>query len=204
MSLAPQALVSPTTYGLDASIPRFTVAKYQRMIESGGVDEDDDVELLEGYVVLKMPRSPSHDNAIDRITDILQQHRPPGWRVRVQSAITLSDSQPEPDISVVLGDLSQFEHRHPQPPEIGLVVEVADSSLSRDMSDKARMYAAAAIPIYWVVNLNQRSVEVFTHPSGPVENPSYAKRITCRQNDAVQFVLDGSVITTTDAASLVG
>src|SRR5713226_9144165 len=94
----------PVTYGLDASIARFSVARYQRMIEVGILTPEDKVELLENYVVLKMPRNPPHDGTIQLISENLLPSIPRGWRLRAQLTVVFADSQPEPDFAVVRGD----------------------------------------------------------------------------------------------------
>src|SRR6266699_2669605 len=131
----------PITYGHDAALARFSVARYQRMIEAGILTPEDKVELLENYVVLKMPRNPRHDSTIQRMLEKLFPRRPAGWSLRVQSAVTLPDSQPEPDFAFVRGSAADYETRHPGPGDVGLVIEVADSSLLRDQQDKTRIYA---------------------------------------------------------------
>lgn len=73
--------------------------------------------------------------------------------MRVQSAITLEDSEPEPDIAVVLGPEERYLEAHPTAPDIGLTVEVADTTLRLDGDFKDPLYARAKIPIYWIVNL---------------------------------------------------
>ena len=122
---------------------------------------EDKVELLENYVVLKMPRNPSHDGTIQTIQDLLYDLRPPGWSIRTQSSVTLGDSQPEPDLAVVRKAPDNYRSRHPGPDDFGLLIEVADSSLARDQLDKARIYARASIPIYWIVTLTLNLVLVF-------------------------------------------
>src|SRR5437899_855966 len=94
---------APVTYGLDASIARFSIARYQKMIEVGILTSDDKVELLENYVVLKMPRNPAHDGTIDLMTERLTPEVPKGWRLRAQLTVVFSDSQPEPDFAIVRG-----------------------------------------------------------------------------------------------------
>src|SRR5215471_1782818 len=106
---------TPVTYGLDASIPRFSVARYQRMIETGILTSEDKVELLENYVVLEMPRNPRHDGTIELGTETLGRVIPRGWRLRVQLTVVLADSQPEPDFTVVRGDARTYFLRHPVP-----------------------------------------------------------------------------------------
>src|SRR3954471_23743553 len=94
---------TPVTYGLDASMARFSVQRYQRMIEVGILTAEDKVELLENYVVLKMPRNPPHDGTIDLVKAALPGRMPPGWMLRIQQTIVLADSQPEPDFALVRG-----------------------------------------------------------------------------------------------------
>src|SRR5262245_39311326 len=111
---------TPVTYGHDASIARFSVARYQRMIETGILTAEDKVELLETYVVLKMPRNPRHDGTIQLGTETLGQLLPAGWRLRVRLTVALSDSQPEPDLTVLRGDARAHFPRHPAPADFGL------------------------------------------------------------------------------------
>ena len=185
---------TPVTYGLDASIPRFSVARYQRMVETGILTPEDKVELLENYVVLKMPRNPPHDNTIQQILEKLFPLRPQGWSLRVQSAIALSDSQPEPDFAIFRGSVADYRNRHPGPADIGLVIEVADSSLLRDQRDKTRIYARGGIPCYWIINLVDQRIEVYTQPSGPTAVPVYGSFQTYQPGDTLPLVLDGNVV----------
>src|SRR3954471_24141549 len=115
---------TPVTFGRDASFPRFSVARYQRMIENGSITADDKVELLENYLVLKMPRNPPHDGTIQLMTETLASVIPKGWRLRVQLTLVLSDSQPEPDFTIVRGDDRTYVTRHPVAADAGLVIEV--------------------------------------------------------------------------------
>src|SRR3954465_5370056 len=110
-----------TTYGDAASLAKFSVARYQRMIESGVLTSEDKVELLDGYVVLKMPRNPPHDGTIQVVRGALAALLPGGWDVRIQSAILLTESEPEPDLAVVRGDFRTYLSRHPGPGDVGLV-----------------------------------------------------------------------------------
>src|SRR5947209_5093975 len=164
---------TPVTYGLDASIARFSVARYQRMIETGILTAEDKVELLENYVVLTLPRNPLHDGTIGLLQGVLLDRVPEGWDLRILSTVVLSDSQPEPDFAIVRGNARAYLARHPGPADIGLVIEVADSSLLRDQRDKTRIYARGGIPIYWIINLVDQRVEVYTQPSGSTSVPGY-------------------------------
>src|SRR5262249_50283397 len=127
---------------------------------------------------------------------------PAGWDYRVQSSIVLADSQPEPDIAVCRGDETAYLTRHPMGGDVGLVVEVADSSLLRDQRDKTRIYARAHIPVYWIINLVDRRIEVYTQPSGPTAAPAYGAFQTYQPADAVPLLLDGSAVVNLPAADL--
>jgi Uma2 family endonuclease len=181
---------------------RWSVTRYQQMIEAGILTPEDKVELLENYVVLKMPHNPPHDGTIDLVNETLTPFVPKGWRLRVQLTVVLSDSQPEPDFAIVRGDARTFMNRHPGAADTGLIVEVANSSLLRDQRDKARIYARGGIPIYWIVNLVDQRVEVHTQPSGATAVPAYGAVQTYHPVDAVPLVLDGVTVVTVAAADL--
>lgn len=185
---------TPVTYGQDASTARFSVGRYQRMVETGIITPDDQVELLENYVVLKMPNNPPHAGTIRRITRTLSRVTPPGWSPSAQLPVALSDSQPEPDFALLRGELEAYMTTHPVPDDIGLVVEVANTSLLRDRRDKTRIYARAGIAVYWIVNLEDRQVEVHTQPSGPTPLPAYGTVAIYAVGDSVPLVLDGATV----------
>jgi Uma2 family endonuclease len=192
----------PVTYWADPSVYRFSVAQYQRMIEAGVLSPEDKVELLEGYVVYKMPRNPPHDGTIQVITKRLGRRIPTGWDLRVQLTIELTDNQPEPDFSVARGDETTYLTHHPVATDLGLVIEVTDTSLLRDQRDKSRIYARAGIPVYWIINLVDRRVEVYTQPSGPTAAPSYGALQTYQPGDTVPLVLDGAPVASVPVADL--
>ncbi len=178
--------------GAMAGFRRFSVAEYHRLIQLGILTEDDNLELLEGYLVHKMSRNPPHDATIQKVNKRLLRLLPSGWDLRVQCAVTLPESEPEPDLAVVRGDENDYLARHPGPADVGLVVEVADSTLLADRLDKGRIYARAGIICYWIVNLNDRQIEVYTAPSGPTASPGYAQRNDYRAGDQLLLVLDGA------------
>jgi len=174
-----------------AGFRRFSVAEYHKLIEIGILTEDDNLELLEGYLVHKMSRNPPHDATLQLIQATLPQLLPAGWCLRMQSAITVGGSEPEPDGAIVRGDARTYSSRHPGAADIGLVIEVADTTLAGDRADKGRIYARADITFYWIVNLVDRQVEVYTIPSGPIVSPAYAQRQDFRMGADVALMLDG-------------
>src|SRR5690606_32395376 len=132
----------------------------------------------------------------------LMDHCPADWTLRIHSSIVLGDSQPEPDFAVVRGSWQDYETRHPGPPDTGLVVEVADSSLLRDQRDKARIYARAGIHCYWIVSLVDRCLKLHSNPARPVAVPSYQSFQTLQPGDSVDLVLDGVSVATLPVAAL--
>lgn len=183
-------------------VRRFTVDEYHRMIQASILTEDDPVELLEGLVVPKMPHNPPHDGTIDLAREVIQSRLPAGWRVRVQSAITTGDSEPEPDLAVVPGPANRYLDHHPGVGEIATLMEVSDTTLTRDRQDKYRIYARAGITCYWIINLVDRQVEVYTDPSGPDANPTYRRRQDYLANDAIPLVIAGQEVARISVAEL--
>lgn len=146
-------------------ILRLSVEQYHEMIRTGILTADDQVELLEGWLVAKMPKKPQHRIATRLTQKALEAIVPAGWYVDAQEPITLADSEPESDVMIVRGETQDYSDRHPQADEIALIVEIADSTLERDRSTKKRMYARAGIPVYWIVNLVENTCEVYSAPS---------------------------------------
>ena len=186
MSVATSAIIPPLP------VRRITVNEYHRMIQAGILGEDDDVELLEGWIVPKMSKNPPQEAVTSWIMNRrLAPRLPAGWFCRSRSAITTEESEPEPDIAVVRGSELDYMARHPGPSDMALVVEVADSSLVRDRSDKFRIYARAAVPVYWIINLVNRQIEVYTDPTGSDAAPVYRTRWDYRPCGMVPFVVGG-------------
>lgn len=169
----------------------FSVAEYHKMIEASVLTDDDAVELLEGWVVFKMTRNPPHDVAVALASKLLVRLLPDGWHVRPQAAVATGDSVPEPDLAVVRGDERLYRTRHPAPADTVVVIEVSDTSLNRDRVEKARIYARAGISTYWIINVIDGRVEVFTGPSGPDAAPSYRTRVDYAAGQSVPLEVGG-------------
>lgn len=144
-------------------VARFSVDQYHRMIESGAFTEEDRIELLEGWVVPKMPKSPEHEFVVGEMEEGLRKQAPAGWFVRNQAPITLPESEPEPDLSLARGTRRDYVDSHPGAEALALVVEVSDTTLATDRR-KAAVYGKAGIPAYWLINLRDRVIEVFETP----------------------------------------
>jgi Uma2 family endonuclease len=197
-------LATPTTefVELSSQLWRVSVDRYHEMIEAGLLTENDRLELLEGYIIEKMTVHPPHSFTTDQIRDELTAVVRQGFFVKSQQPITMEDSEPEPDVMVVAGKKRDFVKRHPGPEHIALVVEVADSTVVQDQAWKKRIYARAGIPIYWIVNLPVRQIEVYSQPSGRIASPTYYHLATYRERDEIPVVLNGEEVASLPVSDL--
>jgi Uma2 family endonuclease len=186
------ALIQPTLpLPAPADIYRITVDQYDRMVESGALGEDDPIELLNGILVRKMPKNPQHSTASDLCRRAIERVMPPGWHVRKEDPVRIPDyDEPEPDLAMARGDVGDFSSRHPTPGDLALIVEVAESSLVRDRTEKRDIYARAGIPLYWIINLVDRRLEVYSNPSGG----DYFPPTILGETDSADLVVGGQAI----------
>lgn len=168
-----------------------SVGRYHRMIQAGILTDDDPVELLEGLLIAKVRKTPQHSFVTGLLRDQLQQLPLIDWHVDSHVPVTTSDSEPEPDVAVIQGDIWAYAKRHPRSSEAPLVIEIADASLRRDRGIKKRLYARAAIPVYWIIDLIKWQVEVYTEPDTQGAPPDYRQRRIYRSTDHLPVVLDG-------------
>jgi Uma2 family endonuclease len=143
---------------------RFTADEYHRLGEAGILDEDDRVELLNGDLVVSEPVSGEHRTLVDSLTILLAsrigQDR---YRIGIQNPISLDPhSEPQPDVVLYTASV---RGRHPQPEEIYLLIEVADTSLAYDRGPKLEAYARAGIREVWVIDAVRRRVFIHRNPS---------------------------------------
>lgn len=157
-------------------VHRFTVDEYRRLGEIGVLTPEDHVELLEGRITDKMNHHPSHSVTVKLVDDALRTVLPDGWITRTQDSVSTDDSEPEPDVAVVRGTIRDYASCHPTAADSAVLVEAADSSLSRDRY-KADLYGRAGFSVYWIVNLVDRCVQVYTQPSqnGYVDRQDFAE-----------------------------
>ncbi|MBW4570683.1 MAG: Uma2 family endonuclease [Tolypothrix carrinoi HA7290-LM1] len=166
----------------------WTVADYHRMAETGILDEDERVELLEGKIIWMSAKGTAHRSAVGR-TDYLLKNRLANraW-VSIQDPIKLNErSEPEPDVAVLQIDPLDYADHHPTPSEIYLIIEVADSSLKFDCETKGKAYAQARIADYWVLDVVNRQLYVFREPN----EEGYESKVILGENEMIsplQFV----------------
>jgi Uma2 family endonuclease len=142
---------------------RWTRVEYERLVDLGAFRPGERIELIGGALLVREPQGGPHATAVGLAEDVLRDTFGAGWTVRGQMPIALDDdSEPEPDVAVVPGPRRDYTRGHPAHPV--LLVEVADSSLELDRSEKASLYARARIADYWIVNLAEQAVEVYRDP----------------------------------------
>lgn len=145
---------------------KWSIDEYHRMIEAGLLDERR-VELLGGDIVEMAPEGEPHAYSSDEAGEYLMRLLGNRAKVRQAKPITLlqDNSEPEPDIAVVERLGREYLFHHPYPQNIYWLIEYADSSLKKDLEDKNRVYAAADVPEYWVIDLKKRELIVFKSPT---------------------------------------
>lgn len=142
--------------GIRDAVLRLDVDQYHRLCSSGIVPER--TELLEGFVVEKMGRSPLHTWTVAFLEDWFRNNLQDGLLLRVEQPLTLGSSEPEPDLAIVTGHRDDFRLCHPQHAEV--VVEVAVTTAELDRA-KSRIYAESGIPLYVLVLPEQKQVVMF-------------------------------------------
>ena len=182
-----RGLISDILSGGDRRVPhRFTVAEYDRMGELGLIPEK--TELIRGEVVDKMGQGDLHDIGIETIDRFLSTNLPVSVSVRCQCSLALATSVPLPDI-VVCASIKQRGGRHPIPGNTFLVVEVSDATLAGDRTNKLKLYAENGIIEYWIVNLPDDCVEVYTQPVA--DDQRYESKVVYTRSQSIPLAIAG-------------
>jgi Uma2 family endonuclease len=136
------------------------------MIAVGILRESDRVELLGGEIRHMPPIDPTHAAIESWGSDLLRSLLPPSLRLRGQNPVHLSDdSEPEPDLVVVRFRDDYYQHRHPTPADILLIIDISDPTLDLDHADKLPRYAGALIPETWIIAVASSRIEQHVDPS---------------------------------------
>jgi Uma2 family endonuclease len=180
--------VAPTERRTSSRPPiyRLSVDEYERLAGTAVLD-DPQVELIDGYLVKKMPKYPPHIWVVDLLVEMLRAMLPGFWCRKEDPVRIPQFDEPEPDISIARGSRNDYRSRIPEPRDIALLVEVAETTLDRDQGPKLDAYAHGRIPVYWIVNLVDRRVEVYSDPNGD----GYSTRRDFVAGQEVPVVIDG-------------
>ena len=171
--------------GFDAR-KRFTCVEFQRMLDSG-IFADQRFELIDGELIDKMGQNPPHAGTIQLVLEwLISLFGPALVRGQLPLNAAVQDQErnvPEPDIAVLVEKKPDFIRRHPRGNELLLVVEVAETSLLRDLTTKRDLYARAEVPEYWVIDLNCRSIIVHRSPAAG----AYTHVSTLAENETIEL-----------------
>jgi Uma2 family endonuclease len=195
---------------MEPGIERLDVGQFHRMIASGILPEGAPIELIDGILVRKdnrdaggspMAHGPKHASCLQRLRDLEDRVRPHGFHLRQQLPLTVSTHrEPEPDTAIVRGQVRDYQERHPSAQDCLLCIEAADGSLDYDRTVKGPVYAAAQIPVYWIVNLAQRQVEVYREPNAA--EGRYTRRRDYGPGEELELELGPGITVRIQAAEL--
>ena len=164
-------------------VRRWTRQEYDRMVDAGILGPEDHVELIEGEILVMSAEGPLHVAEVGAAAEALRPAFGPAYWIRLGNPFAVDDhSEPEPEILVVPGKPHDYRERHPSPDDAALVVEVSHSSLSFDLGRKLRLYARAAVPEYWVIDILNTCIHVYREPSreGFMTSLRYARGSTIK------------------------
>ncbi len=137
-----------------------SVAQYHSLGHAGLIEQE--TELLRGVIVAKMIKSPRHSFLVQMMADWARSVVPLGYHVRQEQPITLADSEPEPDVAIVLGQPSDYCDAHPSSALVIIEVAVSSSEIDRE---KANIYAEIGVSEYAIVLHAEKAIEVFSQPT---------------------------------------
>ncbi len=144
---------------------QFTVKQFHQMAESGILSENDRVELIRGEMIDMSPIGRRHAGCVNRLVNFLIQLLGKQIVLAPQNPVELDEtSEPQPDIALLKPRPDFYRNSHPQPEDIFLLIEVADTTVKYDREVKIPLYAEANIPEVWLVDVNQEVVEVYRNP----------------------------------------
>jgi Uma2 family endonuclease len=150
---------------VEAARRLFTRAEYHRMAEVGILTHGERVELICGEIIKKLAQGRRHRAFVGNLNQILVARLAGRAIVSIQMPIVLShDTEPEPDVQILRRRLVPYKEREGDASDALLVIEVAESSLAYDRTTKLKLYSAAGIPEYWVVDCVAESIEIHRVP----------------------------------------
>jgi Uma2 family endonuclease len=144
---------------------KWTLEDYHYLIDKG-ILAHKSVELIEGELREMSPESPFHGYITEGIVQYLRKLLQGLALVKEAHPITLSNSEPEPDLAIVKLSRNRYRDRHPYAEDIFWLMEVSNKTLNYDLHDKKKVYAKAGIREYWVIDINSSKIYVFINPEG--------------------------------------
>lgn len=184
----------PTTPPSDAPFD-LTIDLFARMVDSGLLPSDRLVYLRDGRLFEKMAKTRAHGYVGAAVNRAVDRRLPEGWCLWPESTIVLDSSNaPLPDFAVIRGanplDYSDPE-RYPSASEVGIVIEVAVTSLHDDLTTALEQYARAEIPVYWVIDVSGRRILIHSEPRVIEGRGEYSRVEAFRIGQEIPLVIDG-------------
>ncbi|MDM3847825.1 MAG: Uma2 family endonuclease [Aphanizomenon gracile PMC649.10] len=181
---------------------RLNVSQYHQMSEAGIFSENDKVELINGEIIEMSPIGRRHTACVNRLNSVFSQLLGKKVIIAVQNPITLNNlSEPQPDIALLKPRADFYESGHPQPQDVFLLIEVADSSLEYDRDVKIPLYASSGITEVWLVDIYEQVIIVYRYPSengySDIQKLSRGEKMSIQAFPEVNLVVDdilGSII----------
>jgi Uma2 family endonuclease len=168
---------------------RFTLAEYHQLAELGFFGEDDRVELIKGEISEMVAKGKSHSTLNRRLIRELSKLLDTRATLQNQDPVILpNDSEPEPDIAILNNRADDYLDAHPSPTDILLVIEIVDSSFKYDQEVKLSLYAEAGISDYWIFNLVENCLELYSQPYQDLQGKfGYRKKVIFLPNESVNL-----------------
>ncbi|MFT3789083.1 MAG: Uma2 family endonuclease [Tepidisphaeraceae bacterium] len=176
--------------GAPLRLRRITVEEYHRMIRDGYFADDERFELIDGMILEKVSKNPPHESVRQRARKQIEPQLPATVTLRLEAPITLSRSEPEPDLAVACGSDDDYVTRHPGPRDVLLLIEVSDTTLDTDAGVKLAEYAREGIAPYLILNLAERCIERFDRPQGD----RYAERLVFSIGQVLELTVAGQAV----------
>ena len=184
------------------NIFRLNVSQYHQMSEAGIFSENDKVELINGEIIEMSPIGRRHTACVNRLNSVFSQLLGKKVIIAVQNPITLNNlSEPQPDIALLKPRADFYESGHPQPQDVFLLIEVADSSLEYDRDVKIPLYASSGITEVWLVDIYEQVIIVYRYPSengySDIQKLSRGEKMSIQAFPEINLVVDdilGSIV----------
>lgn len=182
----------PTAFLGHTPLYPISIRQYKMMIAAGVFPDRAKVELLGGVLAAQMTKYAPHNFTVRRLGGLFRALVVPDWVVSEEKPVEFGRNwRPEPDLAVAVGPEDRYRANDPAAKDLVLLIEVSESSYTADRDAKWHGYAAAKLPVYWIVNLGRRTVEVYTNPAGRGKSARYRDAQTYAETDSVPVVIGG-------------
>ena len=170
---------------------RWTVMEYHKMAEVGLLNEDSRVELIDGEIIEMAPIGSPHGGHVKRCIRLFSKVVDDKAIIAAQDPVVLGNyEEPEPDIALLRWRDDDYEQMHPRPEDVLLLIEVSDSTLRYDRDVKVPLYAKNGIPEVWLLDIQNRQLEIYREPS----NGAYQQRGSQRTGKIMPILCPDAVI----------